>query len=133
MQDLILLFSSHFYTQSFCNFISFSLVIYVLALSSVICQLTHLFYASCGFQKYQKMFNRKIYPREKSNSSKCFVLLWTLLSKKTNHFSLNNHFVPLLKLLMSTEKKLKRTHGHIEKVRSLSKVQKKMDHFFLKK
>ena len=22
-------------------------------------------YASCGFQKYQKMFNQKIYPRER--------------------------------------------------------------------
>ena len=36
----------------------------VLALSSVICQPNHLFYASVGFQKYQKIFNQKIYPRE---------------------------------------------------------------------
>ena len=40
--------------------------------------------------------------------------------------------MPLLKLLMSTENKLKRKHGHREKVGSLSKVQKKMDNFFLK-
>ena len=40
--------------------------------------------------------------------------------------------MPLLKLLMSTENKLKRKHGHREEVGSLSKVQKKMDIFFLK-
>ena len=38
----------------------------------------------------------------------------------------------LLKLLMSTENKLKRKHGHREKVGSLSKVPKKMDNLFLK-
>ena len=78
------------------------------------------------------MFNQKIYPRERCDNNKCFVLLWTCLYKKANHLSLNNHFVPLLKLLMSTENKLKRKHGHREKVGSLSKVQKKMDNFFLK-
>ena len=40
--------------------------------------------------------------------------------------------MPLLKLLISTENKRKRKHGHREKVGSLSKVQKKMDKFFLK-
>ena len=49
----------------------------VLAISSVICQQIHLFYASCGFQKYHKMFNQKIYPRERYHSNKCFVLLGT--------------------------------------------------------
>ena len=43
-----------------------------------------------------------------------------------------NHFVPLLKLLMTIENKLKRKHEHREKVGSLSKVQKKIDNFFLK-
>ena len=76
------------------------------------------------------MFNQKIYPRKRSENNKCFVLFWTCLSKKTNHLSPNNHFVPLLKLLMSTENKLKRNHGHIEKVRSLSNAQKKMDNLF---
>ena len=33
---------------------------------------------------------------------------------------------------MSTKNNLKRKHGHIEKLRSLSKVQRKMDNFFLK-
>ena len=40
--------------------------------------------------------------------------------------------MPLLKLLMSTENKHKRKYGHIVKLRSLSKLQKKMDNFFLK-
>ena len=41
--------------------------------------------------------------------------------------------MPLVKLLMSTENKLKRKYGHIVKLRSLSKLQiKKMDNFFLK-
>ena len=93
----------------------------VLALSSVICWPIHLFYASCGFKKYQKMFNQKIYPRERCSNNKCFVLLWTCLYKKANHLSLNNHFVPLLKLLISTENKQKWKHGHShwEKVGSL--------------
>ena len=64
--------------------------------------------------------------------NECFVLLWACLFKKANHLSLNNHFVPLLKLLISTESKLKRKHGLREKVGSLSKVQKKMDNFFSK-
>ena len=38
----------------------------------------------------------------------------------------------ILKLLMSTENKLKGKYGHREKVGSLSKMQKKMDNFFLK-
>ena len=78
------------------------------------------------------MFNQKIYRRERCDSNKCFVLLWTYLHQNANHLSLDNHFVPLLKLLMSTENKLKRKHGHREKVGSLSKVPKKMDNLFLK-
>ena len=54
----------------------------VLALSSVVCQPIHLFCASCGFQKSQKMFSLQIYPRERFESNKCFVLLWTCLYKK---------------------------------------------------
>ena len=96
----------------------------ILALSSVICRPIHLFYASVEFQKYQKIFNQKMYPRERCYSNKCFVLLWTCLYKKANkanHFSLYNHFMLLPKLLMSTENKLKRKHGlsHREKVESL--------------
>ena len=40
--------------------------------------------------------------------------------------------MPLLKLLMPTENKHKRKYGHIVKLRSLSKLPKKMDNFFLK-
>ena len=40
--------------------------------------------------------------------------------------------MPLLKLLMPTENKLKRKHRHREEIGSLSKMQKKMDNFFLK-
>ena len=40
--------------------------------------------------------------------------------------------MPLLKLLMSAENKLKGKYGHREKVGSLSKMQKKMDNLFLK-
>ena len=52
-----------------------------------------------------------------------FCLAMDCLYKKANHLSLNNHFVPLLKLLMSTENKLKRKdgHSHREKVGSLCK------------
>ena len=57
----------------------------VLALSSVICRPIHLCYASCGFQKYQKMFNQKIYPRERCDNNKCFVLLWPCLYKIIFH------------------------------------------------
>ena len=81
---------------------------------------------------YQKAFNQKTYPKERSDSNNCNVLLWTCFSKKRNYLSLNNHFVPKLKLLMSTENKLKRKHGLIENVRSLPKVQNKMDNIFLK-
>ena len=72
-----------------------------LALSFVICRPIHLFYASVGFQK---IFNQKINSRKRCDSKNCFVLLWTCLYQKANHLSLNNPFVPLLKLLMSTEK-----------------------------
>ena len=52
--------------------------------------------------------------------------------KKPDYCSLNNLFAHLLKLLMFTKNKLKRKHGHREKVGSVSKVQKKMDNFFPK-
>ena len=60
--------------ENICKVSSF---LYVSALSSVICQPIHLFYASCGFQKFQKMFNQKISPMERPTSNKYFVLLWT--------------------------------------------------------
>ena len=94
-------------TENICRDNIWSSFLRVLTLSAVICRPIHLFYASVGFQKYQKIFNQQIYPRERCDSKKCFVLLWTCLYKKANHLSLNNHFVPLLKLLMSTENKLK--------------------------
>ena len=77
-----------------------------------------------------------MHPGERCDSNKCFVLLWLCLYKKTNHLSLNNQFVLLLKLLMSTENKLKRKHehGHREKRWKLvSKVQKKRDNFSSKR
>ena len=55
-----------------CKDNNWSSFLCVLALYSVFCQPIHLFYAFCGFQKYQKVFNQKIYPREQSDSSKCF-------------------------------------------------------------
>ena len=113
--------------ENICKENIWSSFLRVLALSSVICRPNHLFYASVGFQKYQKIFNQKIYPRERCDSNKCFVLLWTCLYKKANHLSLNNHFVPLLKLLMFTENKLKRKHGHShrENVGSLCQKRKR--------
>ena len=119
-------------TENICNDNICSSFLRVLALSSVICRPIHLFYAS-GFQKYQKIFNQKIYPRERCVSNKCFVLLWTCLDKKANHLSLNNHFVPLLEVLMYTENKLKRKHGHShrEKVGNLcQKCKRKWITFF---
>ena len=46
--------------ENICKYNIWSSFLCVLALSSVICQPIHLFYAFCGFQKYQKMFNQKI-------------------------------------------------------------------------
>ena len=51
------------------------------------------FNASCGFQKYQKVFNQKFYLRENFGSNNCLCLLWTCLSKKRKHLWLNNHFL----------------------------------------
>ena len=72
------------------------------------------------------MFNQNNYRRERCDSNKCFALLCTGLYKTTNHPSLNNHAVPLLNLLMSTENK----HGHREKSGSFSRAQNKMENFF---
>ena len=120
-------------TENICKDNVWSSFLRVLALSSMICRPINLFYASLGFQNYQKIFNEKIYPRERCDSNKCFVLLWTCLYKKANHVLLNNHFVSLLKLFMSTENKLKRKHGHShrEKVGSLcQKCKRKWITFF---
>ena len=68
--------------ENICKDNIWSSFLRVLALSSVICWPNHLFYASVGFQKCQKIFNQKIYPRERCDSNKCFVLLWTCLYKK---------------------------------------------------
>ena len=79
--------------ENICKDNIWSSFLRVLALSSVICRPNHLFYASVGFQKYQKIFNQKIYPRERCDSNKCFVLLWTCLYKKANHLSLNSRAI----------------------------------------
>ena len=79
--------------ENICKDNIWSSFLRVLALSSVICRPIHLFYASVGFQKYQKIFNQKIYPRERCDSNKCFVLLWTCLYKKANHLSLNSRAI----------------------------------------
>ena len=68
--------------ENICKDNIWSSFLCVLVLFSVICQPIHLFYASCGFKKYQKMFNQNIYQREKSDSNKCFVSLWTCVSRK---------------------------------------------------
>ena len=119
--------------ENICKDNIWSSFIRLLALSSVICRPIHLFYASAWFQRYQKIFNLKVYPSERCDSNKYFVLLWTCLYKKADHIALNNHFVPLLKLLMSTENKLKRKHGycHREKVGNLcQKCKRKWITFF---
>ena len=54
--------------ENICKDNIWSSFLRVLALSSVICRPNHLFYASVGFQKYQKIFNQKIYPRERCDS-----------------------------------------------------------------
>ena len=68
--------------ENICKDNIWSSLLCVSALSSVICQPIHLCYASCGFQKYQKMFNQNIYPRERCDSNKCFVLPWVVIKKK---------------------------------------------------
>ena len=57
-KDLSLLVKEE--AENICKDNIWSSFLCVLALSSVICQPIHLFYAFCGFQKYQKMFNQKI-------------------------------------------------------------------------
>ena len=75
--------------------------------------------------KVSKMFNQNFYPRDRSESKN---VLFCLVPIETNIISLNNHFVALLRLLVSTENKPKKKHEH----RGLSKVQSKMDNLFLK-
>ena len=55
-------------TENICKDKILSSFLCVLALSSVICLTINLFYTSCGFQKYKKMFNQNIFFREKSDS-----------------------------------------------------------------
>ena len=109
------------------------LVIFFVCFSSLLWSTDQFIYFMLlvGFKNIRKCLI-KTYRSERCDSNKCFVLLWTCLYKKANYLSVNNPFVPLLKLLMSTENKLRRKHGHNEKVGSLSKMQKKMDKFFLK-
>ena len=83
--------------ENICKGNIWSSFLCILAFSSVICRPIHLFYASCGFQKYQKMFNQKYIQGKDMTVTRCFVLLGTCLSKTKNHLFLNNHLVPLLK------------------------------------
>ena len=79
--------------ENICKYNIWSPFLCVLALSSVICQPIHLFYASCGFQKWQKKFNQNIYLRERSDSNNFFFfLLRTYLLKKTNYLLQVNFF-----------------------------------------
>ena len=119
--------------EDICKDNIWSSFLYVLALSSVICRPNHLFYASVGFHNYQKIFNQKIYPMERCDTVTNVLSCYGHVYKKANHLSLNNHFVPLMKLLMSTENKPKRKQGHIhrEKVGSLcQKCKRKWITFF---
>ena len=113
-------------------------VIFFACFGSLFCDLSTNSFILCFYwvSKISQIFNQKIYPRERCDSNKCFVLLWTCPCKKANHLSLNDHFVPLLKLLMSTENKLKKKHGHNhrEKVGSLcQKCKRKLITSFLKR
>ena len=65
-------------TENICKDKILSSFLCVLALSSVICLTINLFYTSCGFQKYKKMFNQNIYFREKSDSIFFFFVLVAL-------------------------------------------------------
>ena len=85
-----------------------------------------------GFKNIRKSLIKKFIQGKDVTVTNVLSCYGHVSIKKANHLLLNNHFVPLLKLLMSTENKLKRKHGHREKVGSVSKVQKKMDNFFLK-
>ena len=54
--------------ENICKDNIWSSFLHALVLSSVICRRNHLFYASVGFQNYQKTFNQKIYPRERCDT-----------------------------------------------------------------
>ena len=60
--------------ENICKDNIWSSFLCILALSSVICPPIYLFYASCGFQKYQTIFNQKIYPRETSDITNVFSI-----------------------------------------------------------
>ena len=68
--------------ENICKDNIWSSFLRVLALSSVICQPNHLFYASVGFQKSRKIFDQKIYPRERCGSNKCFACYGHVSIKK---------------------------------------------------
>ena len=50
------------------------------------------------------MFNQKVCLMEKSGSSNCIFSLVTCLSKRRKYLLLNNHFFPLIILLMPVKK-----------------------------
>ena len=50
------------------------------SLSSVICQLIHLFKPCCGFQTCLKRKSENLF-RERSGRNNCLFLIWTRLSK----------------------------------------------------
>ena len=57
-------------------------------------------------------------------------LIKIFLSKKRKHVSLIKHLVFLLILLVPVKNDLKKKYGNIEKVTSLSTVQKNIHYFF---
>ena len=72
-----------------------------------------------GFKSIRKCLIKKFIQRKYvtvTNVLSCYGHV--SVSKKANCQSQNNHFVSLLKLLMSTENKLKRKHGHRKLVKS---------------
>ena len=101
--------------ENICKDNIWSSFLRVLALSSVICRPNHLFYASVGFQKYQKIFNQKIYPRERCDS----------VFSRYGHVSIKQqiifHWITFLCPYWNywCLQKWKHGHSHTEKVGSL--------------
>ena len=96
--------------------------LHVLALSSVICRPQLIYFMLLlGFKNSKSLIKIFIQGKDVTVTS---VLSWGMSLKKVN---LSNHFVLLLKLLMSKENKLKQKHGHShrEKVGSLGQKGKR--------
>ena len=110
--ELVIRTVTSFCVTRFCNSIIPNLKIWqsilcILAVSSVICQPIHLFNDLFRLQKYQKMYNEKIYLREKLVVTIVYFCYGHASPKRESIFHWITIFMSLLTLLMSRKINLK--------------------------